>query len=473
MLLTAPEVFYRPHLGDHRLEKRLHHIGQTLMQHPNQTLPSAFRCPHQLKAMYRFMNNKRVHYPHLLHSLAEGTLERLKPHPRILVVQDSSELDYTTHSSLRGVGHLHTHTQGLMFHSALAVSPQGLPLGILQQHCWARGHEIGIKHQRKKRKVEDKESAKWLNTLQDIEQRLFQGGYEGEALIISDRESDVWEYLTQPRSAQTHVLIRQAHDRRLHQDTLHLKDFLQGCTVKGEHRFFLPRAQQRLGRDVTVQIKYEQVEFQRPANKTGQVGVGKGKYARKPKDAVVEDAALRCWVIHIQEVVPVASPSTSSVELTLEWFLCTTLPVNSLQDAVEMLEAYTFRWLIERFHYVLKSGCGIEDLEFEDADHLQRALAVFSGVAFAVLHMTYLARLEPDGPCGVSEKYQQVASLALNGSPPFPLTNRQFVRLVGRLGGFLGRKGDGEPGVKVLWRGWQVLEMMVAGFDLQPRRLGG
>lgn len=467
MFLKAQDLYQRLYLGDARLEQRLYQITDTLLKHPNQSLPSVFRTPTQLKATYRFMDNERVEHSQLLHSLAQGSLARIQSHPRILVIQDTTELDYTSQKQLKGVGHLHKHTQGLLAHTALAVSPQGLPLGVLHQRCWARQHALGIKHQRMQREVTNKESQKWLLAVKDIEKQLFQGGFEGEVLLISDRESDLWEYFTQSRSKETHLLVRQAQDRRLHEDTMHVQEFLEQCEVKGHHQFWLPRADDRPGRQVKVAIQFEEVAYQMPANKGAELGVGTGKYdrqkARQPKP---DRPPFRCSVIQIREV----GEPEQKLAKPLHWLLCTTLPVTTLQQAIELLETYKLRWLIERFHYILKSGCGIEDLQLKDAEQLKRALGVFSGVAFSLLHMTYLARLQPDQPCDVEEKYWQVASLALEEPVTKRPSNRDFVRMVGRLGGFLARKGDGEPGVTVLWRGWRVLEMMVAGFSLRQLR---
>ena len=135
--------------------------------------------------------------------------------------------------------------------------------------------------------------------------------------------------------------------------------------------------------------------------------------------------------------------------------------MTSLEQAVEIVEAYAQRWKVERYHYVLKSGCRVEDLQLESADRLERALALYNVVAWRLLYMTYIARIEPDLPCtAVLEEEEWQALFVIGAAQPLPKeppTVREAVRLIATLGGFLGRKGDGEPGVKTLWTGLRRL----------------
>ncbi len=158
-------------------------------------------------------------------------------------------------------------------------------------------------------------------------------------------------------------------------------------------------------------------------------------------------------------------------EKAVSWLLLTTLPVGNYVDACDCLEKYAYRWLIERFHYVLKSGCGIEELELETAERMDKALATYSIVAWRLLWLTYEARKNPEKRIDevLEEQEWQVLYLATQKNkalPTHPPKLREGVRQIASLGGFLGRKGDGEPGVKTLWRGWQRLQDMVVGWQL-------
>ena len=148
----------------------------------------------------------------------------------------------------------------------------------------------------------------------------------------------------------------------------------------------------------------------------------------------------------------------------LHWLLLTTLPVFSFQDAVEKIGWYRHRWKIERFHYILKSGCKVEDLRLETKERLERAIALYAVIAWRIAWMTYLARENPNLPCGVAFSKTEWQALwrqahpgkHLPGKPP-PL--KDAVRWLAMLGGFLGRKSDGDPGVKVLWSGLHNLNI--------------
>jgi hypothetical protein len=147
--------------------------------------------------------------------------------------------------------------------------------------------------------------------------------------------------------------------------------------------------------------------------------------------------------------------------------LLTTVPVGSWDAAVQVIAWYRARWLIERYHFVLKSGCRFEQLQLETAARLQRALAVYGLVAWRLLWLTYQARAEPDSPCTTilaTHEWQALACTLLQTPlpPPTPPTLRQAVRWIAQLGGFLARKGDGEPGVQTLWRGLRRLDDIAA-----------
>ncbi len=155
-----------------------------------------------------------------------------------------------------------------------------------------------------------------------------------------------------------------------------------------------------------------------------------------------------------------AQPPTN--EPVVHWLLYTTLPLNTVDDALTTIRYYTYRWLIERFHFVLKSGCQVEERQLQTEPRLERLLAVFSLVAWSLLCLTYQARLTPNAPASVAltASEWQALSAYMNHSPQPTAepTLHQVVRWIAQLGGFLGRRSDGEPGVTVLWRGWLRLQ---------------
>ena len=178
-------------------------------------------------------------------------------------------------------------------------------------------------------------------------------------------------------------------------------------------------------------------------------------------------------MVDVQEIHPPKG------EKPIHWLLLTLLPVETLEQAQQIVTWYTYRWLVERFHYVLKSGCKIEDSQLSQEVRLERLLAVYSLVAWRILRLTYQARITPDDPCTVALTELEWKALyaftqRTQRPPKQPPTLRQAVRWIAQLGGFLGRKGDGEPGVKVLWRGWTRLQDIVETYALfhNPKDVG-
>ncbi len=141
------------------------------------------------------------------------------------------------------------------------------------------------------------------------------------------------------------------------------------------------------------------------------------------------------------------------------WMLFTTLPVSTLDQAAQCLRWYALRWRIERFHYTLKSGCRIEKLQLETAARIRTALAVYCLVAWRLLFLIYAAREQPCTIFLTEPEWQALYARThrTREVPANPPDVRTAVRWIARLGGFLGRKSDGEPGVKVLWRGFRRL----------------
>ena len=165
-------------------------------------------------------------------------------------------------------------------------------------------------------------------------------------------------------------------------------------------------------------------------------------------------------------------------EKAISWLLLTTLPVSNYTDACDCLEKYAHRWLIERYHYLLKSGCRVEELQLETAERMEKALATYAIVAWRLLWLTYEARKNPEKKLDevLETEEWQVLYLATQKQKQLPMvipTLREGVRQIASLGGFLGRKGDGEPGVKTLWRGWQRLEDMAIGWQLTQKEIKG
>jgi hypothetical protein len=160
-----------------------------------------------------------------------------------------------------------------------------------------------------------------------------------------------------------------------------------------------------------------------------------------------------------------------NVDEPIEWLLLINLPIESFDDAIRVVEWYCCRWQIEVYHKLIKSGCQVEDCRLQTADRLQNYIALMSVVAWRLHWLTYINRAESDLPCTVvlTTVEWQALYIRIHGTTAFPEsppTVRQAVRWIAKLGGFLGRKGDGEPGITVIWRGWQRLQDIAATWYL-------
>ncbi len=370
------------------------------------------------------------------------TVERVKEYKVVLAVQDTTSLNYTTHKATSGLGPIDGNgSHGMHVHSVLAVSSDGVPLGLVHQQVWSRDPEKKrSKEERKKLPIEEKESYRWLQSVDATSKAM---DIETRIITVADREADIFELFALARPDNMDLLIRAVQDRRvqvgdseigkLWKSVEAVEPANQIMTIHLEHKPGMP------ARDVTLMVRWLTVSIQPGANK------------KKKHTPVLLTAILVTEVNAPEGVEP------------LEWLLLTTLSVETFQQAAQCVIWYRFRWLIERYHFVLKSGCHLEKLQLETAERLERALALYCIVAWRLLHLTYLARVTPDASCEVVfQTYEWQALHAFtyqtNALPTTPPSLHEATRLVAKLGGFLARKSDGEPGVQTIWRGLRRLD---------------
>jgi hypothetical protein len=433
------------HPGDCRLKWRAVAIVNGLLAQPEASLPAAMCSPAATKAAYRFFTNDAVTPQALRQAQADRTRDRLRPLRRAFLLQDTTELDYTTHTDTTGLGELaHPTRRGLLVHSTLALDADGVPLGLLDQQVWTRDPaDHGKARTRRQRPQAAKESQRWLTALAASLETL---PPTLETITIADREADLFAVFAAPRPAHAHLLIRATHPRVLVEETGTLWTVLDQTPPQGTVTLQVPARPGQPAREATLTLRWRAVTIHPPHR-----GPGSG----------VPLTAL--WARE-EAPPPGATP--------LDWRLLTTLPLADLPTACRYLDWYRFRWRIERFHFILKTGCRQERLQLEDADRLDRALALYSVVAVRLLQLTLLARTTPDAPATVAFSADECAVLQAHFAPATapPLLLRQAVRWTAQLGGFLGRSGDGEPGPQTLWRGLRRLEAMVDGYRLATQR---
>jgi len=421
-------------LGDERLDRRLSKLLEQFTQMPCASIPEACGTVASTKAAYRFFDQERVPVRAIQEGFFHATGDRIKGNQRVIVAQDTTNLDFTTHTKTRGLGYLDDQAcSGIKMHSALAISDDGVPLGLVAQQCWVRAKEgYGKKKHRRKKKTAEKESQRWLNGVEETEEHI----EEATAIVtVADREADAYDLFAQHRRQGHDLVVRICRNRSIKGEHKLLYDKVLSMEKCGVTEILIGRTRERKARKVCAEVRYTQVEVQPPRYR-----------AKEHLPAIV------LWAISLEETDPPAETKP------IHWMLMSTKPVKRLEDALQCVHWYTLRWFIERYHYVLKSGCQIEELQLEEADRIERATAVYCIVAWRILFLTYLSRVHPDQSCTTALERHEWEALSCftkksKNPPENPPSIADTVRMLATLGGFLGRKGDGEPGVKVLWRG--------------------
>lgn len=392
-----------------------------------------------------FWGNERVSHEAIIAVQRAETLLRLKEEDKVLLVQDTTSFNFSHHPATAGLGPLETkHCRGFLAHSTLAVSRVGVPLGLIQQQVWVRrDEEVGKRHQRHQRPFEEKESYKWVKGLPKGERPDGGQGY----VVVCDAEAHIYEFLDEMVTQSMDFIVRAADARGFTEQGQALFEAIAQQAVQQRFTLSLKRRPDREARNAELELRFSPITLKRP------------------RRAVAEGQTLTVWVVDGVE------PHPPTGEEAVHWVLLTSLPVLSVEQAQQIVLWYSYRWLVERFHFVLKSGCKLEESQLRQEAGLERLLAVYSGVAWKLLWLTYQARQTPDVPCTIALQPTEWQALYAFIHRTYTVPNttpslRQAVGWIGQLGGFLARKGDGEPGVKVLWRGWTRLQDIVQTWSL-------
>lgn len=424
-------------LGDKRRVQRAKRIMSSFLEAPAASIPVACRTEAETKAAYRFLSSD-VSPQALRAAQSDAVVERIGSRRRVLAVHDKTNLDLTCCPGIEGLGPLDSPLcRGLKVQTVLLLDEAGVPLGVIDQQVWARDEEVGKKRTRRDRAPEEKESWYWRKGFDVVQERVPAGV---EVIGIADRESDIYFVLAMPRREGMHLLVRSAHNRAVEsEEHRYLREAVEAAPVAGKYDLKLARTRKRGERTAKLEVRIAQVVLKPPRH--GKNGQGLDSM---PLSAV--------WVRECGEV--------PKGEKRVEWLLLATWPVEGLKAALECVEMYAHRWKVERYHYVLKSGCRIEHLQLETADRLDRALALYSFVAWRLLWLTYQARQRGTCPCTEAlddDEWRVLLTVSGVRQPRDPPTLLDAIRLIAQFGGFQGRKGDGDPGVKAIWQGWRCL----------------
>ena len=380
-------------LGDRRLGKRLVTSAALQAQAPGRAFSGAARGDWpQVKGYYRMIDqpeDSAVGLEAILAPHRERTIARMRAQPTVLCIQDGTDLNYASLAQCEGLGVIGTNqtganSRGLHLHSTLALTTEGVPLGVLAAQCWAPqpkaqepalpAHAIPI---------EQKKGFCWIKSLRDSN-ALAKELTTTHQVCVMDREADFFELFDEPRHRRVDLLVRAKHDRCTSGE-LKLFETLRTSPVRSHLAIRIPRQSsrpklskqkarpKREARTATVALRYAQVDLLPPAYLKGK-------------------APITLWAIHIREQAPPPN------EEPIEWFLLTTCDITDDEQARQCIRWYILRWRIEDWHRVLKSGCRIERLAHQTAARLKRAIAIHLVIAWRIMLMTLLGRACPDLP---------------------------------------------------------------------------
>lgn len=442
-------------------------MAEAMARDPRGSLPKQLGGEGPSKAGYRFLESSKTSYEGLMAPHLQQSRERMRERKRVLLIQDMTEVDYAHHPKTRGLGPIGNGShQGYLLQSVLAVDPSDRQvLGLAAQEAFLRQPAPAgeTSHQRDQRK--QKESQVWQRQVEQIGMTP-QGG---EYIHVGDRGSDIFSFLRTCLNLGGEFLVRVQHDRRVdlrvervemplapgarrygkqrgakHEPVRHLFEEVRGWEPMGEQRLHLDSNHKRKERDADLSISWGQLRLWPPDGEAGKT--------ERPMVVTV----LRTW-----------EPCPPEGEEALEWMLLSSVEVQSQEQAWERVEWYRMRWIVEDYHQCLKTGCQIEARQMQTYEGLRTILGFLAPLAVRLLQLRDASRQNPEAPAHSvfpADLVQVVAHLA--HVAPDRLTTRRCWRRIAQAGGFLGRKVDGEPGWKTLWKGWLYIQTLLEGVHL-------
>lgn len=455
--------------GDERLASRFHKIAEAFLEKPSATITESTGSWAESKAAYRFFGNQKVTKGKILGPHQDKTAQRIDAYSGVvLAIQDTTFIDFTQLHKAKGLGpisckHVHAKQKGIVCHNTLAISPEGRVFGLIDQKIYRRDEadKIGRGPKgskiRKRIPIEQKESYRWIESVQNVANLA----KKSRVVHVCDREGDIFELYHELSRTSHQFLIRAFGDRvvgkryagrpSLANKNTTLWAFMATRDLAGLLHVKVPKKDKQVKREAQCEIRYSKIHVTRPYF--------------QPKAKSRELSPLNLFAIWVIEKNP--PPNCES----LEWMLITNIEINSLDAAVEKIEWYKKRWHIENYHKVLKSGCNIEKSKLNHGDKLEKLITLMSIVAARVYELKLCGRSDPEKSCTEildSEEWQILYFVTNRTSqlPTIPPTCREVTHWIAKLGGFLGRKNDGEPGSIVIWRGWQRLTNIIENWKM-------
>lgn len=460
--------FSQVQLGDKRRNRRLVALANELTNHPGGTLPHKLKNPADLTALYRLCRCEKVTHEALMNSSTQYVRQQLDKHQGdILILHDATELDYTSHQSLKNLGQLGSGNQrGFIAHNSLAVDPKRREaLGLVNQILHVRAEVNPHETQAEKRMRSSRESRLWLAATETLP-------CDSKYIDVCDSAADTFEFLEHELKSGRRFVIRSGYKRRIrpgHQadeavNTQLLQDCVRQSQAVGDYQLLLNAKPgcSRKKRKRNGKLKHPPRQ-----KRTAELQVSITALQILPSKAPRGESGtdpLPVWVVRAWE------PNPPGDEEPVDWSLLTNMPVKTMEEARQVIEWYTARWMIEEYHKAMKTGCGIESLQFHSEDRLKPAIALMSILAVTLLRLRDAGRAtdakERLATDFVDRDHVRALSLWRHREVRMDWSISDFVLALGRLGGHQNRAGDGPPGWITLWRGWADLMARVDAMGL-------
>ena len=464
----AEKEFGGAPLGDSRLSNRLVEIGTGKAEKPGFSYTSVVEGDRaKTKAYYRLIeapDDSAINFTNILLPHREQTIRRMKGQSVVLCIQDGSDLNFNNLSQCEGLGVIGKNqtgakSRGLHLHSMFTVTSDGLPLGVIKAQCSApKAKEKDDKRRTRQIPIEEKKTFCWIEGMRDCMQLKAQMP-RTKLINVLDREADFLDLLDDQRCncSKVDLLVRAQYNRSTTGE-LRLFETVRQSPIQIQVNIKVPRQSAR------PKKSKQKARPKRPA-RIAKVSVRYVQIQLNPPSYMKDKEPISLWVVHVREDNP---PSGTEA---LEWFLLTTVEMKTVDNAIDCVKWYCLRWRIEDWHRVLKTGCRIEDLAHKTAERLRRVIAINLVIGWRIMLMTLMGREVPALPAEVL--FSDLEIKVLNAyakkkdlSPPDNIG--VAVKLVAKIGGYLGRSNDPPPGHQLIWQGYIKLQIMCEGFALSP-----
>lgn len=443
--------------GDKRLNDRSQRIIEALSINPEASCNSACDGWSDTLGAYRFFDNKSVQPEAILQPHVEATKRRMQEQSVVVIAQDTTELDYTDHPPTDARCLNKENRLGLYDHTHLAVTPDGLSLGVVGVEYFDRDAEgLGKSKERSKLPIEEKESLRWLTGYR-LACELARDCPETQIVSVADREADLYDIFMEaekqakepPRSADfiIRAKIKRSLPERDPEAGPHaykkVRDEVSNSELRATQTIELPRTPKRAARQAKLEVRAIRVTVKPPH----------------------ERSSLPTVTYNVVLVEEVRGPNDGT---DVSWLLITSLPIDSIQDIQLVIDYYVARWTIEVFFRVFKTGCKVEKIQLETLSRLKNCLAFYKIIAWRIMYLTQMNRECPTLPCDAvfddcewMSVWQVVTQTEL---PPTTPTLSEFMSLLTQLGGYNNRKTESPPGPQPVWVGIRRMTDLAAAW---------